>query len=250
LPQNADGLSNRILLALPTTVRVEILHNCDSVEFVAGQLICAAGVRVHQAYFINSGLVSPIKVMRDGQSAEIAAVGSEGLLGLFASAYGADRALVNQVAQLPIKALRIDRRKLQNAIEKYPELRRVITRYLLLTTDLLEQISACNRLHSLEQRMCYWLLLLTDEVHSGGVHLTHDFLASMLGANRSSVSITANGLRSRQVIRYSHGKILVLDRKALEHTVCECYQARRQRIDLAYGPASKSVGPRSALLPR
>jgi CRP-like cAMP-binding protein len=166
LPPNAGGVSNRLLLALPTTVRAEILRDCISVEFDAGQLICAAGVRVHQAYFINRGLVSLIKVMRDGQSAEVAAIGSEGLLGLFASAYGADRALVNQVAQLPIHALRISRRKLENAIEKYPELQRVIRRYLLLTTDLLEQISACNRLHSLEQRLCYWLLALLWQIYS------------------------------------------------------------------------------------
>jgi hypothetical protein len=88
---------------------------------------------------------------------------------------------------------------------------------------------------------------MSDAVHSGGIHLTHEFMASMLGVNRSSVSITANVLRRRQVIRYSHGKIFVLDRKALEQTVCECYQARRHRIDQAYGPAGKRAGARAAL---
>lgn len=182
--------------------------------------------------------------MRDGKSAEIAAIGSEGVLGLFAGAYRADRALADHVAQLPIHALSISRHKLQNAIEKYPQLQRVVTRYLLLTIDLLEQSSACNRLHSLEQRLCYWLLVMTDEARSRGIHLTHDFVASMLGTHRSSVSITANALRRRQVIRYSHGKIFVLDRDALEQKVCECYQARRHRIELAYRSAGTSAGKR------
>jgi CRP-like cAMP-binding protein len=245
LPPSRDSVSNRILLALPTTVRAEILRDCNSIEFDAGQLICASGARIHQAYFINSGLVSLIKVMRDGQSAEIAAVGSEGVLGLFASAYGADRALVDHVVQLPTYALRIRRRKLQNAIEKYPELQRAITGYLLLTIDLLEQISACNRLHSLEQRLCYWLLVMMDEANSRGIHLTHDFMASMLGAHRSSVSIAANVLRKQRAIRYSHGMISLLDRNLLEQTACECYQARRHRIDLAYRSAGKGTRTRS-----
>lgn len=212
----------------------EVLRQCEHVELASGQMIYAAAATVEHAYFINGGLVSLVKTMEDGRSVEIAAVGAEGLLGMFA-AYGFDRALVDHIVQVPAAALRIRRKTLQNEISKHDALRRVTTRYLLLIAEQLAQVSACNRLHSLEQRCCQWLLVAHDNAFSDQFQLTHEFLASLLGAQRSSLSVTANGLQKRGLIHYSHGRISILDRPALEESACECYRARGRQIDQVFG---------------
>jgi CRP-like cAMP-binding protein len=232
-----EKLFNRILLALPRAVREEILRQCEQVELTSGQMIYAGGAAVDYAYFVNSGLVSLVKSMEDGRSVEIAAVGNEGLLGLFA-AYGFDYALVDHVVQVPALALRFSRRALQTAMSKHDALRRVMTRYLLLIAEQLAQVSACNRLHSLEQRCCQWLLVAHDNALSDQFQLTHEFLASLLGAQRTSVSMTTNRLQKRGAIRYAHGRISILHRAALEETACECYRARRNQIDQVFHLAS------------
>jgi CRP-like cAMP-binding protein len=215
-----------------------VLRHCEHVELASGQVIYAAAAMIEYAYFVNSGLVSLVKVMEDGRSVEIAAVGSEGLLGLFA-AYGFDRALVDHIVQVPATALRIPRKALQDAILKHDALRRVMTRYLLLVAEQLAQVSACNRLHSLEQRCCLWLLVAHDNAFSDQFQLTHEFLASLLGSQRSSVSTTANALQKRGLIRYLHGRISILDRAALESAACECYRTRHIQIDQVFGAGKR-----------
>ena len=148
-------------------------------------MVYAGGTAVEYAYFVDSGLISLIKMMEDGRSVEVAAVGTEGMLGLFA-VYGFGRALVDHIVQVPATALRIERGKLQNAVTKHAALRRVMTRYLLLIAEQLAQVSACNRLHSLRQRCCQWLLTAHDNAMSDQFQLTHEFLASLLGAQRTS----------------------------------------------------------------
>ena len=234
LRRTIEKIFNRILLALPREVRDEVLRQCDHVELPSGQMIYAGGAPVEYSYFVNTGLVSLVKTMEDGRSVEVAAVGTEGLLGLFA-AYGLDRALVDHIVQVPATALRINRGKLQNGMSKHAALRRVMTRYLVLIAEQLAQVSACNRLHSLEQRCCQWLLVAHDNALSDQFQLTHEFLASLLGVQRTSVTTTTSRLQKRGLIRYSHGRISTLDRAALEATACECYRARRNQIDLVFG---------------
>ena len=192
----SEKIFNRIVLSLPPAVREEVLHQCDRVELASGQVIYTGGAVVEYAYFINTGLVSLVKRMEDGGSVEIAAIGTEGLLGLFA-AYGFDRALVDHIVQVPVLALRISRRALQKAISKHEALHRVMTRYLVLVAEQLAQVSACNRLHSLEQRCCQWLLVAHDNALSDQFNLTHEFLASLLGAQRPSVSTTQSATKRR-----------------------------------------------------
>src|SRR5262249_39038206 len=143
---------------------------------------------------------------------------------LFAS-YGLKHALVDYIPVVPGDALRISRRTLEHEISTCAELRKAITRYLFLLADQLTQISACNRLHSLEQRCCFWLLAASDSSHSDEFQFTHEFLAVLLGVQRPSVSTIANGLKKRGLIRYSHGWVKISDRAALEAATCECYRA-------------------------
>jgi len=210
-------------------------------------MIYAGGSAVDYAYFINGGLVSLVKVMEDGRSVEIAAVGTEGLLGLFA-AYGFGQALVDHIVQVPATALRINRSSLRNEMSRHAALRRAMTHYLLLVAEQLAQVSACHRLHSLEQRCCKWLLVAHDNVLSDEFQLTHEFLASLLGAQRTSVTTTTGRLQKRGLIHYSHGRISILDRAALEATACECYRARRDQIERVFG-VEKLPGGRASKTP-
>lgn len=236
----SEEIFNRILLALPHAVREDVLQRCDRIEVASGQLIYGSGAEVEYSYFINTGLASIIKRMDDGRSVEIAAIGAEGLLGMFA-AHGFDRALQDHIVQIPVLALRITRRALQNAISKHEALRGVMTRYLVLAVEQLAQVSACNRLHSLEQRCCQWLLVARDNALSDQFQLTHEFLASLVGAQRPSVSTTTNRLQKGGLIRYAHGRISMLNRPALEEAACECYRARCDQINQAFGASKTSV---------
>lgn len=233
-PQHASPrawqIHNRILLVLPPQVLERVLHACRRVEVPARHVIYRHGAPIENLHFVNAGLVSFLKSMEDGRSVEIGAVGAEGLIGL-GPAFEGDRAVTDCVAQLPVTALRISRAVMQREILEYDALRSLITQYHSLLSDQLAQVSACNCLHSLEQRFCHWLLVACDSAFSAEFQLSHEFLAVMLGAQRPSVSIVAKRLQRRGFIRYSYGHITIISRAALEERACECYRMRRQGID-------------------
>ena len=227
-------ISNLILLSLPPAVRDEVVRQCERVELAAGQVIYAAADAVQHAYFVDSGVISLVKFMEDGRSAIVAGIGIEGLVGLFTTAHRADRAFADHIVEVPTTAFRIPSGTLHHLTSKHEALNRAIVQYLLLSAELLVQVSACNRLHLLEQRCCHWLLVAHDNAFADQFHLTHEFLAALLGVERSSVSATAGALQRRGSISYSHGRVSVVDRAALESTACECYRARRNLIAHAF----------------
>lgn len=144
---------------------------------------------------------------------------------------GFDRALADYVVQVPVVALRVNRTTLRHEISKQDVLRGLAERYLCLVVTQLAQAVACNRLHSLEQRCCHWLLVAHDNAFADSFSFTHEFLASLLGVQRPSLSTAANRLQKRGLIRYVHGHVTILDRAALEKGSCECYRTIRQQID-------------------
>ena len=231
-----EKILNRILLVLPPEVRERILRGSDHVEFRPGHVIYRENAAIEHVYFIKTGLVSLIQTVGDGRSVEIGAVGVEGLIGVFAI-YGSDSALVDYVVQVPVKALRVSLKMLRNELLKYEAFRDIMHKYLFLLAKQLAQTAACNRLHSLEQRCCHWLLVAHDSALSDSFLLTHEFLALLLGVQRPSVSMTANGLQKRGLIHYTHGHITILDRAAIEQGSCECYHTIRGQIDDLFGPA-------------
>ncbi len=210
------------------------MHHCHYVELPHGHVIYPAGAPAEQLYFVDSGLVSLIKTMEDGRSVEIGAVGVEGLVGVFA-ALGIQRPFVDYVIQVPAVALRVNRTTLRNEIARHEALRDLTERYLYLFVEKIAQTAACNRLHSLRQRCCRWLLLAHDNVPSDSFSFTHEFLASLLAVRRPSLSATANELQKQGLIRYVHGHVTVVDRPALEKASCECYRTIRGQIDAMFG---------------
>lgn len=226
-------INNRLLLALPGESRGQVLRACASVEFKSGDVIYSAGDSLQYGYFINAGLVSLVKGMTDGRTVAVGAVGSEGLVGPLAC-HGFEHAITDHIAQVPVAALRIDRQHLHTQVLIHQSFRDLMMRYLFLFTGQLAQATACNRLHSLEQRFCHWLLLVHDSVRSEEVPFTHETLALLLGVQRPSVSIVANALQKRGIIRYSHGRVAILNRPILERVACECYAILRSDIEFAF----------------
>jgi len=238
--RESNKIFNRILLAVPPATRGELLRHCTAFDLPSGYVIYPAGAAVEDVYFINRGLVALIKTMQDGRTVEVGAVGAEGFIGVFAL-HGFDNSPVDYVIEVPTQALRIGRNAFRDLAAQYGELGELVQAYRRLAVNQLMQIAACNRLHSLEQRCCHWLLVAHDNAMAESFSLTHEFLASLLGVQRPSISMTANGLQKNGLIRYCHGRLTVLDRGAIEAAACECYRSVKRQIDQVFGPIQGSA---------
>lgn len=225
------AIHNRLLLALPRATLVQMRPALHAVETLRGQAIDHVDGPVEHLYFVNRGFISVIKTMRDGRSVEVGGVGLEGLTDPN-SLFGIEGAVLDTVVQIPGEAFRIRRELLTQLIGQSPALRRLIQNYARFAFSQLAQTAACNRLHSLEQRCCRWLLVAHDSALSDRFPLTHEFLAMMLGGPRASVTIAASLLRSARLIDYSRGEVAILDRAGLEHASCECYATLRDELDV------------------
>jgi CRP-like cAMP-binding protein len=189
-----------------------ILHEAGKVEF---------------AYFPNRGLISLVVVMKDGKTAEAGVVGKEGFTGVPA-AVGLSRSTLQAVVQVTGDGFRVEAGALQNTLESAPHLRLMLSRYAVVQGMQVAQTAACNRLHNVEQRLARWLLMTQDRVDSGALPITHDFLATMLGTDRPTVSLAAGALQRKEIIEYTRGAVKIVNRKKLEDSACECYEVIRQ----------------------
>jgi CRP-like cAMP-binding protein len=226
-------IQNKVLLALPAHLRDEILLNSKVVELSFGDNLSEVEEQGEYIYFINSGFVALVKTMTDGRSVEVGIVGVEGLVGLF-GLFEFERTLVSYVAQVPTKAFRIPSRVFKTIIHDSAILETLIRKLKFLVMKQLIQNSACNRLHTLEQRFCTWLLIARDNVFCDAFPLTHDFLSTILGVQRPSLSVAANKLQKLNAVRYSHGHIAIIDRAAIEVSACECYATLTSQIEQTF----------------
>jgi CRP-like cAMP-binding protein len=224
---------NRLLQALKLARLESIWPHLESVSLRQHQILFRAGAPIDHLYFIDRGLVSRVKTMEDGRVVEIGAVGTEGFVGLFAI-HGIRGAMWEYAVRIPGMALRIDRDIFERKIAQADEAATLLRRYTHLVVDAFSQLAACNRLHSLRQRCCHWLLVAHDSACSDSFPLTHELLALTLGVQRSGVSIAANSLQKAGLIHYKHGRVNILDRTRLETEVCECYATTRKQFDALF----------------
>ena len=179
------------------------------------------------AYFPNRGLISLVVVMKDGRTAEAGIVGNEGFTGASA-AVGLNWSTLQAVVQITGEGFRVGVGALQNTLESASHLRLMLSRYAVIHGMQVAQTAACNRLHNVEQRLARWLLMTQDRVDSGSLPITHDFLATMLGTDRPTVSLAAGVLQKKELIEYTRGAVKIVNRKKLEDSACECYGVIRQ----------------------
>ena len=165
--------------------------------------------------------------MKDGKTAEAGIVGKEGFTGTLA-AVGLMRSPLQAVVQITGDGFRVEVRALQDSLESTPHLQMMLSRYVAIRGMHVAQTAACNRLHDIEQRLARWLLMTQDRVDSGSLAITHDFLATMLGTDRPTVSLAAGALQRKKLIEYTRGEVKIVNRKKLEASACECYGVIRQ----------------------
>ncbi len=230
VPETNGHISNRILRALPRAEYERIGPYLEPFVLTFGEVLLEPGDATNYLYFPNNGVISMLTVLENGDVIEIATIGNEGMADLsvfLGLAVSESRLLV----QVPGNAMRIGTNDFQELVRDNPVFRAGLGSYMVAMFILVSQSAACNRLHSLEERCARWLLMTHDRVDSDTFPMTQEFLASMLGVRRPSVTVAAGMLQKAGFIRYTRGKLTVLDRRGLEGSACECYSIVRKRFD-------------------
>jgi CRP-like cAMP-binding protein len=228
--------SNRFLAALPPDDLAVLDPHLRTVPLERGVILQEAGGDIEQVYFPHSGMVSLVAVMESGATVETATVGRNGIIGATA-ALGSRSAFGRAVVQLPGTAARMPAAQFCAAARESIAIRNLAVRYNDFLIAQIQQSVACNALHSLEARLCRWLLQTHDCVDGGMVPLTQELLAQMLGVRRTTVTIAARLLQSAGAIRYRRGLVQIVDRPALEKATCECYGTMRRNLDKTLRPS-------------
>jgi CRP-like cAMP-binding protein len=226
---NSKGkpVSNKILLSLPEAEFQSVRHHLEFLDLPHHLSLHEPNRKVEFVYFPNSGMISLVVATVDGRTVEVGVVGSESFAGA-AVVVGLRTSSVREVVQIGGDGFRISASALQDALRSTPQLHGLLTRSAVLLGMQIAQTAACNRLHTIEQRLARWLLVTQDRVDAGFLPITHDFLATMLGTDRPSVSLAAATLQKKDILKYTRGAVKILNRKRLEKIACECYGAIQQ----------------------
>lgn len=218
---------NRVLSALAKTDVAALIPSMTEVTWGPGELLYEVAGPVDAAHFPSSAGLSIVSVMADGASVECATVGSESAVGLLPALSGGISSSRTFV-QLAGSGISIPAAALRKRAAENPSLFDLLLRYAQVVIAQEEQSVACNALHDTESRLARWLLLNHDRLATRILPLTQDYLAIMLGVQRTTVSAAASRLRDAGLIRYSRGQLEILDRPGLEDCACECYEAQRR----------------------
>ena len=227
-------ITNRILGSLPRATLKRILPDLEFVHTVRGQVIDELDRPIEYLYFVNRGLISFVKTMQDGRTVEVGAVGIEGITDPNAL-FGIDKAIVGSLVQIAGTAARIRRDVLIREMANDDALCEMMHGCARFAISQLVQTAACNRLHTLEERCCRWLLIAHDSALAKSFPITHEFLAMMLGVQRAGVSVAARFLQKAGLIQYTRGRVTVTDQAGLEDAACECYRAKRAEFEKLFG---------------
>jgi CRP-like cAMP-binding protein len=225
--------ANRVLARLPPPDCDRLLAAAARVRFGLRDPVYRQDGPLDHVYFPLAGVFSAVTVMADGAAVEVGTVGREGVLGA-AAVLGADRSPVQVFCQVPGDALRLPADRFRAAATAGP-LADAVRRHLRVEFAFAAQTAACNRLHTVEDRCARWLLTTRDRVDADDFPVTQEFLATMLGVRRASVTVAAGALQDRGLIRYSRGRVVVLDRAGLEAAACECYHTLRGETERLLG---------------
>ena len=218
-----DFLENHLLKLLPAEECVRLHASVQHTPLTLGQVLYEPGGLLDHVYFPTTCVVSCLYTMHDGSTAEMALAGNDGVVGV-ATFLGGSTMPHRAVVQIGGNALKMPVRVLQEEFARGGPLQHILLRYTHALIIQISQTAVCNRLHSVEQRLCRWLLLCHDRVNGAEIAMTQEFIANLLGGRRESVTIAAGHLQDMGLIQYSRGHIKILDREGLEMMVCECYR--------------------------
>jgi CRP-like cAMP-binding protein len=238
--QTGEARGNRLLAAMKADSRARIEPHMEPVVLKLGEIVCEAGGLLKHAYFPQGAVLSLLTVLENGSAIETANIGREGAFGLFAAMYSRvsfNRCLVQfegGIVRCPIELL-------QSEFKHSDHVRDLFVSYSETLLSQVQQTVACNAMHTTEERICRWLLMMHDRAEGEALPYTHEFLSHMLGANRKSVTLAAQSLQTAGLISYHRGKIQVIDRAGLEKASCECYAIVKERFDAFLAPPLTAV---------
>lgn len=225
MSKKSPPVRNRILAALPRKEYERLLPHLEQLALPLGLSLYKSGDFIEYVYFPNDGVVSLVTHMNDGTTIEVGLIGLDGMVGI-PVLLGDDIAFEEAIVQIEGSALRMKSSALKQDLKRSHS--PLLTELLLYTRSLMKQVTqtaACNRIHTVEERLSRWLLMCHDRLESDELPLTQEFISNMLGTRRASVGSAATGLQTEGLIRYSRGHISILKRDELEEFACECYRA-------------------------
>jgi CRP-like cAMP-binding protein len=225
---------NRLLATLPRKDRLHFIAGCEEVNLAMSEVLFESGDRIRHVHFPTAGFISLVTPIDGSTRLEVGLVGDEGLVGT---------PLVLGVATSPLRALvqgagsslRMDATSFRQELGRSPDLQQLLDRYLFVRMTQLAQAAGCTRFHLVEARLARWLLMTQDRAHSNAFHITHEFLALMLGVRRVGVTKAASSLQKLGLVRYTRGDIVIRDRPGLKAASCACYRADRESYDRVLG---------------
>lgn len=229
-----SSVANRLVATLPQRSQRRFLASCDQVTLEFADALGAVGERIRHVYFPLDSVITLVTTLPDGARLEVGIVGNEGMLGT-SVILGVNVSPQLAVVQGAGSALRMGTSAFRRQYEQSAELRQTLNRYLYVLMMQLAQTTACTRYHLVETRLARWLLMSRDRTHRDQLHLTHEFLAYMLGVRRAGITQAAHSLHVQGLIEYSRGDITILDQAGLEEASCGCYHRGNEMYEQALG---------------
>jgi CRP-like cAMP-binding protein len=242
------AVENQLLGALPTEDLARLVPELEQIALSLGDVLYEPGGALDYIYFLTSCIVSFVYTMETGVTAEMGLVGNDGVVGI--ALFMGGRTMLNRaVVQVAGQALRMRATTLLAEFARGGALQALLLRYTQARVTQICQTAVCNRLHSVEQRLCRWILLCHDRLKSNELVMTQEFISNMLGGRRQSVTVAAGQLQDAGLIHYCRGHIQILDRSGLETAACECYRVVRTESDRLLGPGPVRIagGERGSL---
>lgn len=230
MPGSHAPHQNHLLAALPPAERERIYPHLELIPMPLGKVLYESGDLLRHVYFPTDSIISLLYVMADGASAEISVVGNDGLIGV-ALFMGGETTPSRAVVQSAGFAYRLVGQRLKDEFHRNGEMQLLLLRYTQALLTQMAQTAVCNRHHSVDQQLCRWLLLSLDRLSGNELVMTQELIANMLGVRREGVTEAAGRLQKLGIIRYSRGRIAVLDRPRLEQLCCECYAVVKRETD-------------------
>lgn len=229
-----EPAENRLLAALPADEYERLRPDLRPVSFTLGEVVYEFGGQLDYVFFPTTSIISLLYTMENGSSAEMGLTGNDGVVGI-ALFMGGGTMPNRAVVQSAGGALRLKAKILQDEFARGGKFQQLLLRYTQALITQISQTAVCNRLHSVEQQLCRWLLLSHDRVQADELIMTQELIADMLGVRREGVTVAAGHLQDIGAISYVRGRIQILNRRKLEETVCECYRVVKDEFDRLLG---------------
>lgn len=224
---------NRLLSALPEAELAKLRAHLVPASLKVGTVLANHGDSVTHCYFPTRGMISLLSVTERGETIEVAYTGREGMAGLAAVLNGHE-ALYQMLVQATTDCYVVEARVVSELFQSEPIFHKLLLRYVYALLKQMSQTCVCNHFHTIEQRLCRWLTVMTERSENRRLTLTQEFLSHMLGVQRTSIGLVANTMQTKGIIRYSRGKIDVIDLDRLRQNSCECYRVVNAEYDSLY----------------